>query len=210
MSNVLIDIDPNSKDIAKLQKRLDDYIEQAESYRASWEADHDDYLNSYFTRPPTDFKTDPWPGASNTYLPLNRVGIDGLQAQFYDSLLSQLPFISVRGLADADANVSEDLSLYYDFYLTKQINFRQYGGNFIFDLLLDGTALGKSRVNREEMLRRRLLETRGRPTGLQRLLPNLTLFGAQLPGLGGGQAQGPWVGFEVGWGSCEVGVDLLG
>jgi len=182
--NILLDIDLNASDLANLQKQLDSHIDMATQFRASWEVDHETYINSYFTRPDQDEKNDPWPGASNTYLPLIRVGIDGLQAQFYDTLLSQLPFITVQGLNDEARARAEDLSFYYgEFYLTKQVNFRQYGGNFLFDLLTDGTAVGKGIVDRSETLRRSLREVqrpkRGRPSR-QSILP--TLFGSILPG----------------------------
>ena len=182
MSNTLIEVTPSREDLKKLTVILDDYIIQAEGVRSGWEPDHDEFLRSYFTKPEFENKTDPWPGASNTYLPLIRVGIDGLQAQFYDSLLSQLPFVSVRGTGDNADQVSEDLSSYYgDYYFTKQMDFRAYGGNFIFDLLLDGTAVGKSRVNRDEVMRRRMQEVEGKPKrGLLGAVSN-TLFGSQLP-----------------------------
>jgi len=177
LANILKEIELVKGNLNDLVKLLDDHIKVADEYRGSWEPDHVDYLNSYFTKPEQEYKNDPWPGASNTYLPLIRVGIDGLLAQFYDTLLSQLPFIKVRGLNDAARDASEDLSVYYgEFFLTKQINFREYGGNFLFDLLVDGTAVGKGRVNREEMLRRRLREVPKKTSPLQRVIPAVQTF----------------------------------
>jgi len=70
MTNLLLDPNITGTQIGELIPLLDEYIKQAISHRATWEEDHDTFINSYLTKPDFKYKTDPWPGASNTYLPL--------------------------------------------------------------------------------------------------------------------------------------------
>lgn len=166
--NLVNEINLSSENLKSLALDLDKKVQIAEEYRSNWAMDHKDWNDAYFMIPEQDNKLDPWPGSSNLFMPLIRVGVDGLLAQFHDAMFSNNPFIKVRALNEENSQAAEDLSFYYgEHYYTKQVPFRRIGGDYLWDCLVSGTAIMKNRVDRSEMLRRkRFPETkpkRGRP-----------------------------------------------
>lgn len=166
--NQLTQIHLSAEDLKKLSGDLDQKIKICEEYRSSWALDHKDWNDAYFMVPENETRLDPWPGASNLFMPLIRVGVDGLLAQFHDAMFSNNPFIKVRATTDEHQEAADDLSRYYgEHYYTREVPFRRIGGDYLWDTLISGTAVLKNRVDRSGTLRRGLFEQtrpkRGRP-----------------------------------------------
>jgi len=105
----------------------------------------------YLAKPDQEVKNWPWRGASNLFLPLTRVTIDSLLAQFYDAMLSQTP--TVVGTEGTDLESAKMLEMFYfEHVWTKLLNLKEIGNDWLFDTLLDGTSAVKVRWNRDETL----------------------------------------------------------
>ena len=169
MENLIAELSISGSSLSDLHEDLRHKMELAESFKKPWTSSNRDWTDAYFMNPETEEKMDPWPGASNLYLPLIRVGVDGLLAQFQDAMFSNSPFIKVQAAEDQFAQEAEDLTRYYgEFFYTKQIPFRRIGGDYLWDALVSGTAVMKDRLNTDQMMRRRLISKiitkRGRPS----------------------------------------------
>lgn len=170
--NLILELRLTAKNISDLAVDLDYKMEIAEEFQSRFIDNIKIWTDSYLLTPDEEVKMDPWPDASNIYMPMNRVGTDGLLAQFHDAMLSDSPFMKVRGVTDAASQDAEDLSLYYgEFYYRKQIPFRELASDYLWDTLVGGTAVMKNWVDRSETVRRYLHQKtrnkRGRPTGAQ-------------------------------------------
>ena len=159
IANLLDELRLTKTGLTPLQERLEEMIEVAEDFRGGWLDDVRTWTEAYHTIPEMEEKVDPWPGASNEYLPLIRVGVDGLEASFADSMISNDPFVGVRALQDSATNATEDLSFFYgEYFYDKVVPFRLLAMDYIHDCLTGGTAIMKNRLDRSQMVRRRLVE----------------------------------------------------
>jgi len=126
-------------------------IEEAEEFKGEWDSEHSTFMSMYLAKPDQEVKNWPWRGASNLFLPLTRVTIDSLLAQFYDAMLSQTP--TVVGTEGTDLESAKMLEMFYfEHVWTKLLNLKEIGNDWLFDTLLDGTSAVKVRWNRDETL----------------------------------------------------------
>ena len=134
-----------------LIQQLTRMIEQAEEFKGEWDSEHSTFMSMYLAKPDQEVKNWPWRGASNLFLPLTRVTIDSLLAQFYDAMLAQRP--TVVGTEGTDVESAKMLEMFYfDHVWTKILNLKEIGNDWLFDTLLDGTSAVKVRWNRDETL----------------------------------------------------------
>ena len=126
-------------------------IEQAEDFKGEWDSEHSTFMNMYLAKPDQEVKNWPWRGASNLFLPLARVTIDSLLAQFYDAMLAQKP--TVVGTEGSDLESAKMLDMFYfEHVWTKLLSLQQIGNDWLFDTLIDGTSAVKVRWDRDETL----------------------------------------------------------
>ena len=134
-----------------LIQRLNRMIEQAEDFKGEWDSEHSTFMNMYLAKPDQEVKNWPWRGASNLFLPLARVTIDSLLAQFYDAMLAQKP--TVVGTEGSDLESAKMLDMFYfEHVWTKLLSLQQIGNDWLFDTLIDGTSAVKVRWERDETL----------------------------------------------------------
>ena len=134
-----------------LIQRLNRMIEQAEDFKGEWDSEHSTFMNMYLAKPDQEVKNWPWRGASNLFLPLARVTIDSLLAQFYDAMLAQKP--TVVGTEGSDLESAKMLDMFYfEHVWTKLLSLQQIGNDWLFDTLIDGTSAVKVRWDRDETL----------------------------------------------------------
>jgi len=134
-----------------LIQQLTRMIEQAEDFKGDWDSEHSTFMSMYLAKPDQEVKNWPWRGASNLFLPLTRVTIDSLLAQFYDAMLAQRP--TVVGTEGTDVESAKLLEMFYfDHVWTKILNLKEIGNDWLFDTLLDGTSAVKVRWDRDETL----------------------------------------------------------
>jgi hypothetical protein len=130
---------------------LNRMVEQAEEFKGEWDSEHSTFMSMYLAKPDQEVKNWPWRGASNLFLPLTRVTIDSLLAQFYDAMLAQTP--TVVGTEGTDIESAKMLEMFYfEHVWTKILNLKEIGNDWLFDTLLDGTSAVKVRWNRDETL----------------------------------------------------------
>lgn len=142
----------------RLRKRLIEMVLEAEDFHSEWAQLHDSYLRSYLTMPEFRVKNDPWPGASNVFIPLTRVVVDGILAQEYDAMFSNEPFGKVVGFEEQDLRDAELLTrFYFEYVYTKVIPFRELANDFLFDNTVDGTSAVKPRWDRDRYLKRQIV-----------------------------------------------------
>ena len=135
----------------ELIQKLNRMIEEAEEFKGEWDSEHSTFMSMYLAKPDQEVKNWPWRGASNLFLPLTRVTIDSLLAQFYDAMLSQTP--TVVGTEGTDLESAKMLEMFYfEHVWTKLLNLKEIGNDWLFDTLLDGTSAVKVRWNRDETL----------------------------------------------------------
>ena len=135
----------------ELIQKLNRMIEQAEEFKGEWDSEHSTFMSMYLAKPDQEVKNWPWRGASNLFLPLTRVTIDSLLAQFYDAMLAQKP--TVVGTEGTDLESAKMLDMFYfEHVWTKILNLKEIGNDWLFDTLLDGTSAVKVRWNRDETL----------------------------------------------------------
>ena len=126
-------------------------IEEAEDFKGEWDSEHSTFMSMYLAKPDQEVKNWPWRGASNLFLPLTRVTIDSLLAQFYDAMLAQKP--TVVGTEGTDLESAKMLEMFYfEHVWTKILNLKEIGNDWLFDTLLDGTSAVKVRWDRDETL----------------------------------------------------------
>ena len=134
-----------------LIQQLTRMIEQAEEFKGEWDSEHSTFMSMYLAKPDQEVKNWPWRGASNLFLPLTRVTIDSLLAQFYDAMLAQRP--TVVGTEGTDLESAKMLEMFYfEHVWTKILNLKEIGNDWLFDTLLDGTSAVKVRWDRDETL----------------------------------------------------------
>jgi hypothetical protein len=134
-----------------LIQQLNRMVEQAEDFKGEWDSEHSTFMSMYLAKPDQEVKNWPWRGASNLFLPLARVTIDSLLAQFYDAMLAQTP--TVVGTEGSDLESARLLEqFYFEHVWTKIISLKQIGNDWLFDTLLDGTSAVKVRWDRDETL----------------------------------------------------------
>ena len=134
-----------------LIQQLNRMVEEAEDFKGDWDSEHSTFLSMYLAKPDQEVKNWPWRGASNLFLPLTRVTIDSLLAQFYDAMLSQRP--TVIGTEGGDLESARLLEMFYfDHVWNKVLNLKEIGNDWLFDTLLDGTSAVKVRWDRDETL----------------------------------------------------------
>ena len=134
-----------------LIQRLNRMIEEAEEFKGEWDSEHSTFMSMYLAKPDQQVKNWPWRGASNLFLPLTRVTIDSLLAQFYDAMLAQRP--AVVGTEGGDLESAKLLEqFYFDHVWTKILSLREIGNDWLFDTLIDGTSAVKVRWERDETL----------------------------------------------------------
>jgi hypothetical protein len=135
----------------ELIQKLNRMIEEATEFKGEWDSEHSTFMSMYLAKPDQEVKNWPWRGASNLFLPLTRVTIDSLLAQFYDAMLAQRP--TVIGTEGTDLESARMLEMFYfDHVWTKILNLKEIGNDWLFDTLLDGTSAVKIRWNRDETL----------------------------------------------------------
>jgi hypothetical protein len=135
----------------ELIQKLNRMVEQAEEFKGEWDSEHSTFMSMYLAKPDQEVKNWPWRGASNLFLPLTRVTIDSLLAQFYDAMLAQTP--TVVGTEGTDIESAKMLEMFYfEHVWTKILNLKEIGNDWLFDTLLDGTSAVKVRWNRDETL----------------------------------------------------------
>ena len=135
----------------ELIQKLSRMIEEAEDFKGEWDSEHSTFMSMYLAKPDQEVKNWPRRGASNLFLPLTRVTIDSLLAQFYDAMLAQKP--TVVGTEGTDLESAKMLEMFYfEHVWTKILNLKEIGNDWLFDTLLDGTSAVKVRWDRDETL----------------------------------------------------------
>ena len=155
--NLLTEISFSKTDLGALVDDLEEKVDLAKGYQARWRQDYATWMRSYLTIS-SGRRMDPWPDSSDVYLPMNRVGVDGLLAQFHDAMFTNDPFVKVRASTGSAVDASRDLTQYYgEYFYSRQVPFRAIGQDFLFDAVVGGTGVIKDRIDRSEFLRRRLV-----------------------------------------------------
>jgi hypothetical protein len=151
IKNKIPNISLSSSRQESLIQQLTRMVEEAEEFKGEWDSEHSTFMSMYLAKPDQEVKNWPWRGASNLFLPLTRVTIDSLLAQFYDAMLAQKP--TVVGTESTDLESAKMLELFYfDHVWSKILNLKEIGNDWLFDTLLDGTSAVKVRWNRDETL----------------------------------------------------------
>lgn len=151
VKNQIPKIKLSSSKLETLIQRLERMINEAVEAKSDWEQLHDKYMRMYLAKPASDVRSFPWRGASNLFLPLARVTMDAIQAQFYDAMFSTKPKVIGNEMGDLEA--AKKLSrFYFDHVFEKILNLKQIANDSLFDTLLDGTSAMKIRWNRELQL----------------------------------------------------------
>lgn len=138
--------------VAELRKRA----ELAEEFKSSqWDATHDTYWRLYRAEPDFVERTSPWPGASNTFIPIGQVIIEAFISQVFDAMASNDPIMNVTTFDSENDSDAAALRDYYGSYLFESvIPFRHLFNDWLLNTCVDGTAAVKPRWSREYVVRR--------------------------------------------------------
>lgn len=127
--------------------------QEAIEFKGDFNSLHREFMNMYLGIPEQQIKEFPWYKASNLYLPLTRVVMDTLLSQIYDSMLSGQP--QVVGFESGDLEKAHRLSRYYfEYFWSEIVNLKTLGNDWVFNSLLDGSGVVKTRVTQDKVLRR--------------------------------------------------------
>lgn len=143
----------------KLKLLLDEHLSLGYDFRRSseWDDLHEMYWRQYFAQPDSKTKDTPWPGASNMFLPLTQVIVEGIIAQEFEAMLSNDPTVKVVPYGAQDAEEAEALSRYYgEYYWKYVVPMKQFGCDWLLDNTVDGTSAVKVRQEKDYRIKRNL------------------------------------------------------
>ena len=137
----------------ELVNKLKTMVEDAEEYKSNYDEWHRDNMRMFLAVPDQEVKEFPWDRASNLFIPLVRVVMEGLLSQIHDAMLATKP--RAIGFEGGDVQNAKLLSQFYFDYLWQQVlNLAEVGNDWLFHTLLDGTGVVKARWGRDLSVQR--------------------------------------------------------